>query len=48
VEDAHAHDIAVAVYGINTLAHLAGVRRRGVDVVVTDFPERIVRAVRQH
>jgi glycerophosphoryl diester phosphodiesterase len=46
VEDAHRHDIFVAVYGVNTLEHVAQVRHYGVDAVVTDYPDRIVRAAR--
>jgi glycerophosphoryl diester phosphodiesterase len=46
VRDAHAHHIAVAAYGVNTPADLAAVQRAGVDAVITDHPERIVRALR--
>jgi glycerophosphoryl diester phosphodiesterase len=46
VDDAHRHDIFVGVYGVNTLRQLAQVKRYGVDAVVSDYPEQIVRAVR--
>lgn len=45
VDDAHRHDIFVGVYGVGTLEQLVHVRRFGVDAVVTDFPERIVKAI---
>ena len=46
VRAAHARNIAVATYGVNTPAHLAAMIHAGVDAVITDFPERIVRALR--
>ncbi|MEW6510465.1 MAG: glycerophosphodiester phosphodiesterase family protein [Bacteroidota bacterium] len=46
VRDAHAHGVAVAVYGVNTIAELRHMIEAGVDAVITDFPERIVRALR--
>jgi glycerophosphoryl diester phosphodiesterase len=46
VRAAHARNIAVATYGVNTPAHLAAMMHAGVDAVITDFPERIVRALR--
>ena len=46
VRDAHAHQIAVAAYGVNTPADLAVMQRAGVDAVITDHPGRIVRALR--
>ncbi len=41
VEDAHAHDIPVACYTINTKEDLHHVMQLGVDTVVTDYPGRI-------
>ena len=46
VKDSHQHDITIASYVVNTLRHLAKVRRFGVDAVITDFPEKIIRALR--
>ena len=46
VRDAHDRGIFVAVYGVNTQAQLNRARRFGVDAVVTDFPEVMVRALR--
>lgn len=46
VRDAHAHGIAIAVYGVNTPADLSLMQRAGVDAVITDHPARIVRALR--
>lgn len=46
VNDAHQHNVFVGVYGINTTRHLAEVCRFGVDAVVTDFPEKIVPALK--
>jgi glycerophosphoryl diester phosphodiesterase len=43
VRDAHHHDLTVVVYGVNTARHLARVRRYGVDGIITDFPEKMVR-----
>ena len=47
VDDAHAHNIFIGVYGVNSLPHLMKVRGFRVDAVVTDFPEKMVRALRQ-
>jgi glycerophosphoryl diester phosphodiesterase len=41
VDDAHAHDLLVGVYTINTRAQLARAQRYGVDLVFTNFPEKI-------
>jgi len=46
VRDAWMHDVAVAVYGVNTPRDLAAVRRTGADVLITDYPERMIRALR--
>lgn len=46
VIDAHEHAMKVAVYGVNSVTHLSEVLRSGADVIVTDFPERMVRALR--
>ena len=47
VRDAHDHGIIVAVYGVNTLRHLARAQRFDVDAIVTDYPELIIRALRK-
>lgn len=41
VEDAHARNMPVGVYTVNTPEELDAVRRVGVDAVITDFPARI-------
>lgn len=46
VRDAHAHGISVAVYGVDTITELRRVQRKGVDAVITNYPERMIRAVR--
>ena len=43
VRDARMHGLAVACYGVNTAEQFRLVMRRGVDAVMTDFPDRIVR-----
>lgn len=43
VTDAHAHKLIFATYGVNTRQHLDTVVALGVDAVVTDWPEKIVR-----
>ena len=43
VRNAHHHALAVLVYGVNTARHLARARRFGVDGIITDFPEKMVR-----
>ena len=47
VDDAHRHGLFVGVYGVDSVKHLARMRAFGVDAVVTDYPEKIARAVRQ-
>lgn len=37
--------LGVSVYGVNTLAHLRAARDAGVDAVITDYPERLLRAL---
>jgi glycerophosphoryl diester phosphodiesterase len=46
VKNAHAHGMRAGVYGVNTLTHLARARRFGVDVILSDFPERIIRGLK--
>ena len=41
VEDAHAHDLPVACYAINSEKELDRMLKLGVDAVVTDHPRRI-------
>ena len=41
VEDAHAHDIPVACYSINTEKDLDRMLKLGVDAVVSDHPHRM-------
>jgi len=43
VRDARMHGLAVACYGVNTTEQFRLAMRRGVDAVMTDFPDRIVR-----
>ena len=43
VRNARHHDLTVVVYGVNTVRHLARARRYGVDGIITDFPERMIR-----
>jgi glycerophosphoryl diester phosphodiesterase len=43
VRNAHRHGLAVIVYGVNTRRHLARTQRYGVDAIITDFPETMVR-----
>jgi glycerophosphoryl diester phosphodiesterase len=47
-EDAHRHKIMLATYVINTVADLEKTSRLGVDAVITDFPGRIRKALRNH
>jgi len=35
--------LTVLVYGVNTVRQLARAQRFGVDGIITDFPERMVR-----
>jgi glycerophosphoryl diester phosphodiesterase len=46
MRDARAAGLAVAVYGVNTLADLAAASHAGVDAVITDNPAQIIRAIR--
>jgi len=46
VDDAHAGGVTVATYGVNTKEHLARTQDSGVDAIVTDWPGKMVRAVR--
>jgi glycerophosphoryl diester phosphodiesterase len=43
VTDAHTHRMVVAVYGVNRRSHLARVLGLGVDAVITDDPEKMMR-----
>ncbi len=43
VRNAHRHGLAVFVYGVNNRRHLARARRFGVDAIITDFPDTMVR-----
>ena len=43
VRNAHRHGLTVLVYGVNTVRQLARAQRFGVDGIITDFPERMVR-----
>ena len=45
VRSAHRSGVAVAVYGIQTRDHLAAACRREVDAVITNYPERMLRAL---
>jgi len=47
MRQARTHAISVAVYGVNTAADLEIVRRKDVDAVITDFPERILHLLRK-
>jgi len=47
VEDARAHNIMTACYVVNTAPHLSAMLRYGVDAVVTDYPERILRMLKK-
>jgi glycerophosphoryl diester phosphodiesterase len=47
VDDAHGRNILVGSYVINTPQHLREAVDLGVDVVVTDFPGRIVTGLKQ-
>jgi glycerophosphoryl diester phosphodiesterase len=44
VRNAHQHGLAVIVYGVNSPRHLVRARRYGVDAIITDFPEKMVRS----
>ena len=43
VEDAHAHKVMVAVYGVNTAQHFDRMTSLGADAIVTDWPGKMVR-----
>lgn len=43
VEDAHAHKVMVAVYGVNTAQHFDKMVSLGADAIVTDWPGKMVR-----
>lgn len=43
VRNAHRHNLTVIVYGVNNARHLSRSRRYGVDGIITDFPEKMVR-----
>lgn len=43
VRNAHRNNQTVLVYGVNTAGHLARARRFGVDGIITDFPDKMVR-----
>ncbi len=45
VRDARAHRLPVAVYTINTAEEAHRARRYGAEVIVTNFPERIIAAL---
>ncbi|MBM2845354.1 MAG: Glycerophosphodiester phosphodiesterase [Bacteroidetes bacterium] len=47
VEDARAHNITTACYVVNTAPHLSAMLRYGVDAMVTDYPERILRMLKK-
>jgi glycerophosphoryl diester phosphodiesterase len=46
VRDARKAGLFVAVYGVNAVSDLAKTSRAGVDAVITDYPARIIRALR--
>jgi glycerophosphoryl diester phosphodiesterase len=45
VEDAHAHNIMVGCYSVNTRPQLEKVLKLGVDAVVTDYPGSVRRMI---
>lgn len=45
VTDAHHHKLVITTYGVNTPEHLEKVARLGVDAVVTDWPEKILKHI---
>ena len=47
VDDVRRHAIFLAVYGVNSAADLAAVRRSGPGAVVTDYPAKIIRTLRR-
>jgi glycerophosphoryl diester phosphodiesterase len=46
-EEAHAHGLGVAVYGVRTRKHLDKALSRGADAVITDFPAMMITALRE-
>ncbi len=46
IADARAHKLTLACYGVNTPQHFDKVAALGVDAVVTDWPEKMVRAAK--
>lgn len=47
VRDARAHRLPLAVYTINTAEDALRAARYGADVIVTNFPERIITALKE-
>ena len=45
VESAHAHNLAVYVWTINSVADMSRVLDMGVDGVMTDYPDRLLQAL---
>lgn len=45
VRMAHAQNIRVLVYGVNSVRHMLALRARGVDGVMTDYPARLRRGL---
>ena len=45
IREAHRAGVSVAVYGVNTAEDAARAARAGVDIVITDHPGRILRAL---
>lgn len=48
VTDAHSHKLAIATYGVNTPRHFEKVTHLGVDAVVTDWPDKIMKTIATH
>lgn len=48
IEDAHAHKMKIACYTVNTKPQLAKALRLGIDAVITDFPGRMVQALKDY
>jgi glycerophosphoryl diester phosphodiesterase len=42
IDDAHAHGLTIGVYTVDTPAQLAKAQRYGVDLVFTNYPEKIL------
>lgn len=47
VRDARAHSLPLAVYTINTAEEALRAARYGADVIVTNFPERIIESLKE-